>query len=95
MHKGHRLGVCSTFIREVHVLWQCLVLTVVLQSRVEVVPAVWAEGLVDLLGQFFVKAAQEALVVDAHSLEEAHLQFLAISAQLGCHLVALALELFF
>jgi len=63
---------------------QGLVRPVVGHGRIEVLPAVSAEGLPSIAGELFVKTAQEALVVDTHGLEEAELELLPISTQLRC-----------
>ena len=62
-------------------------------SRVEVLPARAAEWLPLLVSKLLVQSAEQALVVDAHGLQEAQLELLAISAQLRSESVALALEL--
>ena len=62
-------------------------------SRVEVLPAGAAEWLPLLVSELLVQSAQQALVVDAHGLQEAQLELLAISAQLRSESVALALKL--
>ena len=60
-----------------------------LHSCVEVVPAFRAERLAGLSRELPVEAAQQALIVDAHGLEEAHLELLAVAAQLRGQAVAL------
>lgn len=70
-----------------------LVRPVVGHGRVEVLPAVGAEGLPSIVGELLVKTAQEALIVDTHGLEEAEFELLPISTQLCCQSVSLALEL--
>lgn len=66
----------------------------VLQGAVQVLVTAPAEGLSCLVRQFFVQAAEKALIVDAHSLQEDHLELLAVSAELGCKSVALRLKFF-
>ena len=67
----------------------------VLQSVVDIDPARLTEGLAGLVAHFLLKAAQQALVVDAHGFEEAHLQLLTITTKLGCKTISLALQLLF
>ena len=60
---------------------------------IESFAAVSAQRIAVLLTEnLLVKASKQTLIVDTHSLEEAHLEFLAIATQLGCQAIPLALK---
>ena len=85
---------CRFFVLEIHVRWQGLILSVVHHGAIEVAPALATERLVLFVGQLLVQSAQETLIVNAHGLQEAHFELLAVSAELGSQSVPLALQFF-
>ena len=72
---------------------QSLVLSVVHKCSIEVLRACLAERTLFLVDELFVQAAQESLIVNAHGLQEVHLELLPVTAELRCESVALALQI--
>lgn len=61
----------------------------VLECAVEVLMAAIAEWLRGTVRQLLVESAEEALIVDAHGLQEDHLELLTVTTQLRCQPVTL------
>ena len=75
--------------------WKRLIFPVVLERAIKASPARLTEWLLLLVRELPVQAPQQALVVNAHGLEEVHLELLAVSAELSCQTIPLALQFFF
>ena len=71
-----------------------LILPVVLERAIKASPARLTEWLLLLVRELLIQTPQQALIVDAHGLEEVHLELLAVSAELSCQSIPLALQLF-
>jgi len=65
----------------------------VLHGLVQVAPAARAERFIRLVTELFIQTAQQALVIYAHGLQEAHFELLAVATELGCQAIALTLQL--
>ena len=72
---------------------QSLVPPMVHKCSIQVLSACLAERTLFLVDELFVQAAQESLIVNAHGLQEVHLELLPVTAELGCESVALALQI--
>ena len=63
-------------------------------SVLQVAPTALTERFACMATKLLFKASKQSLIVNAHSLEETHLELGPITTELCCQAIALALQLF-